>query len=155
MWFVRDSQGVLPPRGSCLVPNGHHRAALRLHVFMQSLPMREALGVATSTNKKKAEVSPHMTESSLSLITPQYGQKAICLCFPPMLIDYLTRHPCRWKFVSRNSLSLPMWKSGGTMAVKLGGPAFTKVDRAAGRCFSKLFLVYKGTQSVSAVNWSG
>ena len=120
--------------------------------------MREALGVATSTNKKEVKVSPHMAESGLRvliLITPQYGQKAICLCFPPMLIDCLTRHPCRWKFVSRNSLSVPTQKSGGTMAVKLGSPAFTKVDRAAGRCFSKLSLVYKGTQSVSAVNWSG
>ena len=48
-----------------------------------------------------------------------------------------------------------MQKSAGTMAVKLGGSAFTKVDRAAGRCFSKLSLVYKGTQSVSALNWSG
>ena len=72
-----------------------------------------------------------------------------------MLVDCLTRHPYWWKFVSRNSLSVPMQKSRGTMAVKLGGPAFVKVDRAAGRCFSKLSLVYKGTQSGSAVNWSG
>ena len=139
MWFVRDSQRVLPSGGSCLVPNGHHRAALRLHVFMQSLPMREALGVATSTNKKKAKVSPHMAESSLRVLIDNSTVWAEGLCFPPMLIDCLTRHPCQWKFVSRNSLSVPMWKSRGTMAVKLGGPAFTKVDRAAGRCFSKLF----------------
>ena len=93
--------------------------------------------------------------SQFSLITPQYGQKSICLCLPPMLIDCLTRHPGRWKFVSRSSLSLPMWKPRGTMAVKLGGPAFMKADRAKERCFSKLSLVYKGTQSGSAVNWSG
>ena len=79
----------------------------------------------------------------------------MCLHFPSMLIDCLTRHPCWWKFVSRNSRSVPTWKSGGTAAIKLGSPAFTKVDRAAGRCFSKLSLVYKGTQSVSALNWSG
>ena len=36
VWFVRDSQRVLPPGGSHFVSNGHHRAALRLHVFMQS-----------------------------------------------------------------------------------------------------------------------
>ena len=47
---------------------------------------------------------------------------------------------------------MPTWKSRGTTAIKLGGPAFTKVDRAAGRCFSKLSLVYKGTQSVSALS---
>ena len=93
--------------------------------------------------------------SEFSLITPQYGQKAICLHFPSMLIDCLPRHPCWWKFVSRNSWSVPTQKSRGTMAIKLGGPAFTKVDRAAGRCFSKLSLVCKGTQSVSALNWSG
>ena len=51
--------------------------------------------------------------------------------------------------------SVPMQKSGGTTAVKLGSPEFTKADRAAGRCFSKLSLVYKGTQLVSALNWSG
>ena len=68
MWFVRDSQGVLPPRGSCTVPNGHHGGALGLHVFVQSLPMREALGVATSTNKKEVEVSPHMAESCLGVL---------------------------------------------------------------------------------------
>ena len=68
VWFVRDSQRVLPPRGSCLVPNGHHEMALRLHVFMQSLPMKEALGVATSTNKKEVEVSSHMAESGLQVL---------------------------------------------------------------------------------------
>ena len=36
VWFVRDLQRVLPPGGSRLVSNGHLRAALRLHVFMQS-----------------------------------------------------------------------------------------------------------------------
>ena len=93
--------------------------------------------------------------SEFSLITPQYGQKAICLHFPSMLNDCLTRHPCQWKFVSRNSLSVPTGKSRGTTAVKLGGPVFAKADRAAGRCFCKLSLVYKGTQPVSALNWLG
>ena len=54
-----------------------------------------------------------------------------------MLIDCLTRHSCRWKFVKRNSLSVLMWISGGTTVVKLGGPVFTKVDRATGRCFHR------------------
>ena len=35
---------------------------------MQSLPIREAPGVATSTNKKVVEVSPHMAESSLGVL---------------------------------------------------------------------------------------
>ena len=34
-------------------------------MFMQSLPMREAPGVATSTNKKEVEMSPHIAESGL------------------------------------------------------------------------------------------
>ena len=44
------------------------RVALRLHVFMQSLPMREAPGVAASRNKKEVKVSPHMAESSLRVL---------------------------------------------------------------------------------------
>ena len=154
MLFVRDPQGVLPPGGSGLLPNGHHGAALSLHVLMQSLPMREALGVATSANKKEVEVWLRVV-SEFSLITPQYGQKASCLHLQPMLIDCLTRYPCRWKFVNRNSLSVPRRNSGDTMAVKLGGPVLTKADRVAERCFSKPSRVYKGTQSTAAVNWSG
>ena len=63
-------------------------------------------------------------------------------------------HSCWWKFVKRNSLSVPMRNSGGTTAVKLGSPAFTKADRATSRCFSRPSGVYKGTQSATAVNWS-
>ena len=37
-------------------------------MLMQSLPMREALGVATSTNRKEVEVSPHMAESGLRVL---------------------------------------------------------------------------------------
>ena len=32
---------------------------------------------------------------------------------------------------------------------------FTKAERAAGGCFTKLSFMYKGTQSASALNWSG
>ena len=157
MLFVQDSQGVLLPGGSGLLPNGQHGVAQSPHVLIQSLSMREALGVATSTNKKEVEVLPHMAEgvSEFSLITPQYGQKASCLCLPPMIIDCLTRHSCQWKFVKRNSLSMPMHISGGTTAVKLGGPVFTKVDRATRRCIHRPSRVYKGTQSAAAVNWLG
>ena len=35
---------------------------------MQSLPIREAPGVATSTNKKEVKVSPHMAESGLGVL---------------------------------------------------------------------------------------
>ena len=34
--FVQDPQGVLPPGGSGLLPNGRHRAALGSHVLIQS-----------------------------------------------------------------------------------------------------------------------
>ena len=124
---------------------------------MHSLPMREALGVATSTNKKEVEVPPHMAEGSLGVLTDNstVGQKAICLHFPSMLNDCLIRHPCQWKFNSRNSLSVLTWKSRGITAVKLGVVVPVKVDRTVRRCFTKLSLVYKGTQPDSLVNWSG
>ena len=116
--------------------------------------MREALGVATSTNKKEVEVFPHVTEGGLRVLIDNSTVWTEG-CFPPMLIDCLTRHSSRWKFVKRNSLSVPTWNSGGTTAVKQGGPVFTKADRTAGRCFSRPSGVYKGTQSATAVNWSG
>ena len=34
--FVRDPQGVLPPGGSGLLPNGQHGVALGPHVLIQS-----------------------------------------------------------------------------------------------------------------------
>ena len=45
--------------------------------------------------------------SEFSLMTLQYGQKASCLRFPSMLKNCLTRHTCRWKLDSRNSLLEP------------------------------------------------
>ena len=68
MWFVRDSQRVLPPGGFGLVSDGHHRGTLSPHVLMQSWPIEEALGVATSTNKKKVEVFPHVAQSSVRVL---------------------------------------------------------------------------------------
>ena len=38
------------------------------HMLMQSLPMREALGVATSTHEKEVEVPPHMAEGSVGVL---------------------------------------------------------------------------------------
>ena len=96
---------------------------------------------------------PHVAE--FSLITPQYGQKASCLHLPPMVNDCLMRHPCRWKFDNRNSLSVPTQHSRGTMAVNWGAPVLAKEDRAAGRYLSKPSQVYRGIQSAIAVNWSG
>ena len=99
---------------------------------------------------------PHVAEGALRVLIDNstVWTEGQCLHLPLMLIDRLTRHSCQWKFVNRNSLSVPTWNSGGTMAVKLGGPALTEVDRAAGRCFSRPSGVYKGTQSTAAVNWS-
>ena len=65
---VLDSQGVLPPRGSGLVSDGHHRETLHPHVLMKSWPIEEALRVATSTNKLEVEVFPHMAESSVGVL---------------------------------------------------------------------------------------
>ena len=66
--FAWDLQGALLPGGSGLLPNGQHRVAQSPHVLIQSLPMREALGVATSTNKKEVEVLPHVAEGSLGAL---------------------------------------------------------------------------------------
>ena len=68
VWFVRDSQRVLLPGGSGLVSDGHHRGTMNPHVLMKSWPIEEALGVATSTNKKEVEVFPHMAESSVRVL---------------------------------------------------------------------------------------
>ena len=68
MWLVRDSQRVLPSGGSGLVSDGHHGGTLSPHVPMQSWPIEEALGVATSTDKKEVKVFPHMAESSAGVL---------------------------------------------------------------------------------------
>ena len=65
------------------------------------------------------------------------------------------RHPCQWKFDNRNSLSVPTRHSGGTTAVNQGAPMLAKEDRAMGRYLSKPSQVYRGTQSATAMNWSG
>ena len=66
--FVQDSQGVLLPGGSGLLPNGQHGVEQSLHMLIQSLPMREALGVATSTNKKEVKVLPRVAEDGLGVL---------------------------------------------------------------------------------------
>ena len=68
MWFVWDSQRVLPPGGSGLVSDGHHGGTPSPHVLMKSWPIEEALGVATSTNKKELEVFPYVAESSVGVL---------------------------------------------------------------------------------------
>ena len=68
MWLVRDSQGVLPPGGSGLVSDGHHRGTLSPHMSMQSWPIEETLGVTTSTDKMEVEVFPHMAKSSVGVL---------------------------------------------------------------------------------------
>ena len=65
------------------------------------------------------------------------------------------RHWCWWKFNRRNSLSVPTLNLGGVTAVRLGVPSFRKEDRATGRYFCSPSRVYKETQSIWAVNWSG
>ena len=38
------------------------------HMLMQSMPVREALGVATSTHEKEVKVPPHMAEGSVGVL---------------------------------------------------------------------------------------
>ena len=71
-----------------------------------------------------------------------------------MFNDCLTRLPCRWKLINRNSLSVLSWNSGGTIAIRLGTPEPKKVDNATGRCFVRLSWVYNGTQPGLEVNLS-
>ena len=60
-----------------------------------------------------------------------------------------------WKLVSMNSLSMPRGKFGHTTAVRRGGLADQKADKAAGKCSSSFSGVYKGTQPSMALNSSG
>ena len=62
------SQGALPPCGPGFVPDGHCREALVPHMLIQSLPIREALGVATSAHEKEVEVLLHMAEGSVGIL---------------------------------------------------------------------------------------
>ena len=50
---------------------------------------------------------------------------------------------------------MPRGKFGGTTAVRRGGLADPKADKAAGRCSSSFSGVYKGTQPSVALNSSG
>ena len=68
VWLVRDSQGVLPPGGSGLVSDGHHRGTLSPHVPVQSWSIEEALRVTTSTDKIEVKVLPHVAKSSVGVL---------------------------------------------------------------------------------------
>ena len=90
--------------------------------------------------------------SEFSLMTPQYGQKASCLHLPLRLKDCLTRHLCRWKLHSKNSLSVLTGTSGGMTAIRLGTPWLGTADSTAGRYFWRPSRVYSGIQSARVVN---
>ena len=70
---LQGSQGALPPCRPGFVPDGHRGEALVPHMLIQSLPMREALGVAASAHEKEVKVLLHMAEvvSAFSLMIPQ------------------------------------------------------------------------------------
>ena len=68
MWLVRDSQRVLPPGGSGLVSDGHHVGTLNPHVPMQSWPIEEALGVATSTDEMEVKMFSHVPECHIGVL---------------------------------------------------------------------------------------
>ena len=155
--FVWGSQGVLLPGGSGLLTNGRHGAALSLHVLIQSLSMREALGVATSTNKKKVQVLPHMAEASLGVLIDNptvwtEGQ----LPAPCTNANQLPHQALMPVDVCQEELPVQahadLWRHHGCQA---RWPCVHKGDRAAGRCLRRPSGVNKGTQSTAAVNLSG
>ena len=157
MFSVLNSHGVLGLWDSCLVPDCHYGVTIIPHVLIQKQPISEAFDITTSANKQEVEMLPHMAEGCLGVLiyNSTVWAEASCLCFPPMVMDCLTRHPCWWKFSSRNSWSIPTCIVGGTMAVKLGGSAVAKADKTIGRYFFRLSGVYNGTQFASVVNWLG
>ena len=139
VWLVRDSQGVLPPRGFGAVLDGCHRGTLSPHVLVQGWSIEQTLRVATSTDELEVKVFPHIAESCVGVLinNSTVGTEASCLHLPVRLNDCCMRHSCRWKFDNRNSLSVPTQNSGGTTAVKLGMPWLIKEDSTAGRYFCK------------------
>ena len=66
--MVRDSQGVLPPRGFGVVSDGCHRGTLSPHVLVQSRSIEETLRVVTSTDELEVKVLPHMAESHVGVL---------------------------------------------------------------------------------------
>ena len=66
--MVRDSQGVLPPRGFGAVLYGCHRGTQSPHVLVQGRPIEETLRVATSTDELEVKVLPHMAESHVRVL---------------------------------------------------------------------------------------
>ena len=68
MWLVRDSQGVLPSRGSGPASDGCHRGPLSPHVLVQSWSIEETLRVATSTDELEVKVLPHVAESCVRVL---------------------------------------------------------------------------------------
>ena len=68
VWLVRDSQGVLPPRGFGVVLYGCHRGTLSLHVLVQSRSIEETLRVTTSTDELEVKVLPHVAEGHVRVL---------------------------------------------------------------------------------------
>ena len=68
MWLVRDSQGVLPPRGFGAVSYGCHRGTLSPHVLVQSWSIEETLRVTTSTDELEVKVLPHVAEGRVGVL---------------------------------------------------------------------------------------
>ena len=112
--------------------------------------------MATSTYKKEVEMFADMTEGSVHILIdyPIIGTEGQ-LPLPPTVRDCLTKHPCLWKFISKNSLSVPPGCCGGTTTDRLGALDPEKVDNAVGRYLVRLSGVYNGTQPGFVVNWSG
>ena len=128
---VLDSLGVLPPRGSGLVSDGHHRGTLGPHVLMQSWPIEEALRVATPTNKQEVEVFPHVAESSVGVLS---DNSAVCVVPPQSWGDRSdTKHlKCLllggWRLNQLTLIPKPKGSGGARAAMAQVGPANKRDD---------------------------
>ena len=116
--------------------------------------MREALGVATSTNKKEVEVFPHMAQGSLRVLIdnstvwtegqlPAPSTNANRL--PHQALMPVEVHQEELPVCAHAELRRHRGCQAGWSCIHKGGEL---PEDASSR-------VYKGTQSTAAVNWSG
>ena len=139
VWLVRDSQGVLPPRGFGAVLDGCHGGTLSLHVLVESQSIEETLRVTTSTDELEVKVLPHMAESHVGVLinNSTVGTEGK-LPVPPSEVKRLPHEALMQMEVRQQELLVcAHTELGGTMAIKLGAPWLVKEDSTAGRYFCK------------------
>ena len=151
--LVRDSQGVLPPRGFGAVSYGCHRGTPSPHVLVQGRSIEKTLRVAASTDELEVKVLPHVAESRVRVLinNSTVGTEGK-LPAPPSEVKQLLHEALVLMEVRQQELLV-------CAHTELGGHNscqawLVKEDSAARRYFCKPSRVYKGTQSTVVVNWS-